>query len=393
VIGGATFGVIGLLFLFADYRTFASTFQQTFFGAPNTNLAIMASSVFATSFLGLLVSWRLGPTRALGASGAVFALATFLCTVSRNNWIDLALSVIALAAGFWWLAFLHSARAGEDVSPLARALPIAFACDLALRATFRTVAVPDLVWPAAAGLALLAAALFGASGLVTLAPARHWTAPDLRGVVGLLVTPCLFLVAETGATNGAQAALAGGLGLGPEEPRATQAGQVVVGLGLAIGALVQWRLAPRAWIAAAVVAAGSVLLWSHLPFVALLGAAVLATGAVLAAGSLLGAPVHPSRGPVAVVLALSVGWLLFVGTAFGFYAFWALLPAVWAATALVVLGALASSAGRVKPPFTLAVATAALALGGPIAAYVGTPQLAAPFSDKGTLRLMTYNIH
>jgi len=85
VIGEVTFGVIGLLFLFADIRTFASTFQQTFFGAPTMTQAILATAVFATSFLGVLVAWRLGPRRALGVSGAVFALATFLCTASRNT--------------------------------------------------------------------------------------------------------------------------------------------------------------------------------------------------------------------------------------------------------------------------------------------------------------------
>src|SRR5205823_2802386 len=78
------FGVLGLLFLFADVRTFASTFQQTFFGAPNTTLAIMATATFATSFLGLAVGWRLGPTRALGISAALFGATTFLAVASRN---------------------------------------------------------------------------------------------------------------------------------------------------------------------------------------------------------------------------------------------------------------------------------------------------------------------
>ena len=56
VIGEVTFGVIGLLFLFADLRTFSSTFQLTFFGAPNTNLGVAAAAVFATSFLAILVA-------------------------------------------------------------------------------------------------------------------------------------------------------------------------------------------------------------------------------------------------------------------------------------------------------------------------------------------------
>ena len=120
MIGEVTFGVIGLLFLFADIRTFASTFQQTFFGDSTTQLAVMATAVFATSFLALVVAWRLGPARALGIASLAFVVPTFLCTTSRNNAIDLVLVVIALAAGFWWLAFLQSARVGDTVSPLTR---------------------------------------------------------------------------------------------------------------------------------------------------------------------------------------------------------------------------------------------------------------------------------
>ena len=108
MIGEVTFGVIGLLFLFADLRTFSSTFQQTFFGASNTNLAVAAIAVFATSFLALIVAARLGPRRAVGLSGVIFGVATLLLTASRSNWLDLALSVIALAAGMWWLALFHS---------------------------------------------------------------------------------------------------------------------------------------------------------------------------------------------------------------------------------------------------------------------------------------------
>src|SRR2546428_519440 len=192
----------------------------------------MATSVFATSVLGLVVGWRLGPTRALGVSGALFGLATFLATASRSNWTDLALTVIALAAGFWWLAFLHSARAGEAPSPLPIALPFAFAADLALRAAFRTVAVPDLAWSVAVGIMLVATLVFGAAGLSALAPPRQWRRPDLRGLVGLIAGPCLFLVAETGGTHGAQVAIAGGLGPGPEPPRATQLGETGLRLGV-----------------------------------------------------------------------------------------------------------------------------------------------------------------
>jgi endonuclease/exonuclease/phosphatase family metal-dependent hydrolase len=393
VIGEVTFGVIGLLFLFADIRTFASTFQQTFFGAPTMTQAILATAVFATSFLGALVAWRLGPRRALGISGAVFALATFLCTASRNNWTDLALSVVALAAGFWWLAFLQSARAGESASPLARALPIAFAVDLALRAAFRTIAVPDLAWPVATGIVLVGALVFVAAGLMSMPADRQWTAPDLRGFVGLLALPCLVLVAETGATNGAQIAAASGLGLGPEPPRSTQIGELVVGLGLAAGALALTRSTIRGPIAALAIAAGAALLWAHLPVVSLIGGGLLAAGAIVGAAALLGSRTHPARSSLAVVMGLSLGWLLFAGAAFGFYAFWAYLPAVWAATALVVLGALVARPSNARIALPVAIAVMAIAVGVPLATLLTTPAAADPQPAKLTFRVMTYNIH
>lgn len=393
MIGEVIFGVIGLLFLFADVRTFASTFQLTFFGAPNTNLAIMAVSVFATSFLALIVSWRLGPRRALGVAGLLFAAATLLLTTSRSNWIDLTLSVIALAGGFWWMAFLHSARTADGPSPLARALPIAFACDLGLRAIFRTVPVVDLVWPLAVVMVVAAVVIFGAAGLIALGADRQWMAPDLRGVIGLLVAPCVLLIAETGGTNGAQAALAGGLGLGPEQARATQTGQLVVGLGIAAGTLSLMRYPARGPIAAAAVVLGGVLLWLHLSIASLIGAGILAVGTVLAAASLLGSPLRPAGSPAKVVIPLSFGWVIFVGMAFGFYAFWAYQPAVYVALAVVALAALVApvSAARLGAP--LALAAALLAVGGPLYAFLNTPTPQPPKEVSVTFRFMTYNIH
>jgi len=388
-----TFGVIGLLFLFADIRTFASTFQQTFFGAPQTNLAIMAVSVFATSFLALIVSWRMGRRRSLGTSAVVFVVATFLCAASRGNLIDLALSVIALASGFWWLAFLHSARPAEARSPLAAALPLAFACDLALRSLTRTIAVPDLPWSSALLAMLLGAVLFVVTGLMAMTPDREWTRPDVRGLIGLLVTPCLVLVAETGATNGAQAALAAGLGYGPEAARATQTGQLILGAVLAVGALVLWRYGARGIVAAAAVFLGGVLLWAHLPFISFVGGAVLSAGTVLAAAALLGGPVRPSGSPAAVVIALSFGWLIFVAAAFGFYAFWAYAPAVYAAIALVVLGALVAPGAAPRLAPTVAIATAAIALAGPTVAWINTPPAGDVVQAPKTFRFMTYNVH
>lgn len=393
MIGEVTFGVIGLLFLLADVRTFASTFQQSFFGAPNTNLAVMATAVFATSFLGLLVAWRFRPARALGTSGVVFAVATVLLTASRHNWVDLGLAVIALAAGFWWLAFLHSARVEGTSSPLAVAVPIAFAADLALRSLFRTVAAPDLAWPTAFGLAIVGLVVFGAAGLVTIAPPRQWTGPDLRGALGLLALPALLLVAETGGTNGAQAALAAGWGLGPEPAGATQTGAAALGAGLAVGLLSAWRLPLRGPIAALLLAGGAALLWAHLPYASLVGGAVLAAACVLAAPALLGGRLRPSRAPISVVVALSVGWLLFVGAAFGFYAFWAYYPALWAATAFVVLATLVAPIPRVRPSFALTLAGCLLAVGAPLAARAATPAPADVEAARNTFRLMTYNIH
>ena len=343
------FGVIGLLLLFADVRTFASTFQQTFFGAPNTTLAIMAVSVFATSFLALLVSWRLGPRRALGIAGLLFAAATFLAATSRSNWIDLALSVVALAGGFWWMAFVHSARTAETGSPLARALPIAFASDLALRAVFRTVPVVDQAWPVAVGIVGVAVVVFAAFGLIALGADRQWTAPDLRGVLGLLVTPCLILIAETGATNGAQAALAAGLGMGPEQARATQIGELACGVGVAVGALSLMRF-PRAARSVRSASRSVARCCGCTSRSFRSPAPGSRAGVVIAAAALLGGALRPAGSPARVVLPLSFGWVLFVAAAFGFYAFWAYQPAVFAALGAVALVALITP----SPPYAWA---------------------------------------
>lgn len=392
MIGEVTFAAIGLLFLFADVRTFASTFQQTFFGAPNTNLAIMATSVFATSLLALIVAWRMPPRRAVGASATILAVATLLATASRNSSVDLALSVVALAGGFWWLALFHSARPADGPSPFARALPIALVSDLALRAAFRTVAVPDLAWPVATGIVLVAVLVFGAAGLGSLGGERRWTGVGARGFFALLAVPPLVLVAETGATNGAQAALAGAIGLGPEPARATQIGELVLGLGFAVGAIALSRAAPRGLVAGGAVAIGAALLWAHVPILSTAGAAVLAAGTLLAAAALLGVPLHLSSSPASVVLALSLGWLLFAGTAFGFYAFWAYLPAVWAATAIVVLAAFAVPLGAVALGRAVSLGVATVALAVPLAAVltIASPLTEAP---RSTVKLMTYNIH
>ena len=232
-----TFGIVGLLFLFADVRTFSSTFQQTFFGAPTTQQAIMATAVFLTSFLALVVAWRLGPRRALGASGALFVAATFLCTTSRNNAIDLVLSVIALAGGFWWLAFFHTSRTPDGTSPLAKAFPLALAADLALRATFRTEAVVDLPWGVAVGIVLVGALVFTAAGLIVIGVPRQWMTPGPRGLVGLDkvvedgLGPLRPVVCQEGAGLLDRGGLGGGCGSGGRGPGAG-GGEGVGGLGV-----------------------------------------------------------------------------------------------------------------------------------------------------------------
>jgi endonuclease/exonuclease/phosphatase family metal-dependent hydrolase len=393
VIGEVTFGVIGLLFLFADLRTFSSTFQLTFFGAPNTNLGVAAMAVFATSFLGLIVAARLGPRRAVGLSAVIFGIATLLLTASRSNWLDLALSVVALAAGMWWLALFHSSRVGDSPPALARALPIAFVADLALRAAFRTQPVVDLAWPVAVGIVLVAVLVFGAAGLASLSGDRQWTAPSAIGTLALIAAPALVLVADTGATNGAHVALAAGLGLGPEPARATQIGQIVLGLGLAAGAVALVRFGPNRFIGAAALAVGAALLWWHQPYLSLVGGLILAAGLVISAATILGAPQVPAGSPAGTVLSLSLGWILFVGAAFGFYAFFALQPAVWAATALVALATLVAPTPVVRLGAPLAAAAAAVAIAVPLLAFVSAPTTPEPQPAKVTFRLMTYNVH
>ncbi|HEV8470641.1 MAG TPA: hypothetical protein VGR46_13630, partial [Candidatus Limnocylindria bacterium] len=181
MVGEATFAVLGVLFLIADIRTFASTFQLTFYGQPNSTLGIMATAVFATAFVAPLLGWRLGPRRSVAVSGAILGLATIFATLSRSNVPDLALSVVGLAAGLWWLGLLHASRPADRPSPLPIAIPIAFAVDVALRAAFHSVPVVDVTPTVGAPLALVAALLFFAAGVAALGSERSWTRPGLGG--------------------------------------------------------------------------------------------------------------------------------------------------------------------------------------------------------------------
>jgi len=394
VIGEVAFAVIGLLLLIADIRTFSSTFQLTFYGQPNTTLAIMATAVFATAFLSPIVGWRLGPKRSVGLSAAMLGIATLIATVSRNNIADLALSIVGIAGGTWWLGLLHSSRPADRPSPLAVALPIAFSADLVLRAAFRTVPLVDLNLALAAPLVLVAALVFLAAGVAAMSGARTWTRPDPLGALALIAVPALFLVAETGATNGAQIALSSGLGLGPEPPRATQLGMVLAGLGLAAGSLALSRRYPRGVAAAIACGAGAALLWYvHAPVFSLVGGLVLAAGLFIAAATIPGAPLKVTGSPAIVTLALALGWLVFVGTAFGFYAFWAYLPAVYAATAIVAVAALLVPGGALPAWRALPIALVPIVVGLPLLALLLTPQSPTIDEPRNTFRVMTYNIH
>src|SRR5438132_1042304 len=286
MVGEVTFAVIGLLFLIADVRTFSSTFQQTFYGQSNTTLAILATAVFATSFLAPLVGWRLGPKRSVGMSAAMLGIATLVATVLRSNIADLALSITLIPGRLWWL------------------------------------------------------------------------------------------------------------GLGPGPARAPQLGMVLVGLGLAAGSLALSRRYPRGIAAAIACAVGAALLWYvHAPVVSLVGGLVLAAGLFLAAATIPGAPLKVSGSPVAVTFALALGWLVFVGTAFGFYAFWAYLPAVYAATVVVAIAAVLVSGGSLPAWRALPIALVPIVVGVPFLALLLTPQSPPSRDPTSTFRVMTYNIH
>jgi endonuclease/exonuclease/phosphatase family metal-dependent hydrolase len=354
---------------------------------------VVAIAVFATSFLALIVANRLGPRRAVGVSAAIFGISTVLLTASRTNWLDLALSVIALAAGFWWLALFHSSRVGEAPPALARALPVAFVADLALRAGFRTQPVVDLALPVAVGITVVALLVFSAAGIAALSADRQWTAPTPLGALALVAAPALVLVAETGATNGAQVALAAGLGLGPEPARSTQIGQIIVGLGIAAGSAALVRFGTNRFVGAGLLALGAVLLWWHQPYVALVGGLALAAGLIVCAATILGAPQVAARSPTLTVVALSVGWIVFVVGTFGFYAFYALQPAVWAATAVVAAATLVVPAPTFRLATPLAAAAGTVAVAVPFLALITAPLPPQPEPARPTFTLMTYNVH
>lgn len=392
MIGGAAFATVGILFLLSAIHVFTATLYQGLFGAlPNTSLGGIAFAVFAGSLFAVVPARRLGPRRSIAATATVLALCTLGVAAIRQEWIDLVLSAAAIIAGTQWLALLHAARPTGSSSPLTIALPSALAIDVALRAIFATVPVVAAPLVIAVPVVLIAALLFLAAGIAVLGVPLGWVTTGPRGALGLLAIGPLLLAAETGATNGAQLALAGGLGRdgGPS----TQIGLLVAGIGIAVGAVVLARAVPARPAAAAAITAGALLMWLHLPWLSLAAGAAFAAGIIIAAAVLLSAPQAEARSPWLAVLALGVGWVLFVAGAFVHYAYFANLEALWLLTALVVAAVLVVPAAprpRWRPALAGVVAT--LAIGAPAVSLLLTPVPAtvpAPLSFS----VMTYNLH
>ena len=393
MLGGTAFGVIGLLFLIAAIRTFTSTLYQAFLGElPDTVLGAIALAVFATSFLAIVVAARLGPRRAIAGSGGLLAIATLLGTAARNEWLDLVLSAAAIAAGSWWLALTQAARSPTRSSPFPIAVPAALVIDAALRSAFGTSYVDG---PAAIALplTLVAVLIFLAAGIAHASGELVWSSPGPRGALGLLALAPLLFVSETGGGNAAQVAAAGGLGIGPESAHSTQIGAMLVGVGAGLGGFLLTRDLPRRPIGATLIGLGAVLLWAHIPLLSLAGGAIFSAGILVASSALVTAPAADARGPALTVIALGLGWLLFVAGAFGFYAFYAYLPAAWAATAFVALVVLVVP--RVAGPrwgLGAAILVTSLAVLVPLTSLLTLPA-AASVDPPATFRVMTYNVH
>ena len=395
MVGGAAFAIVGVLFLLSAIHVFTATLYQSLFGKlPNTSLAGIAFVVFAASLLAVLTAGRLGPRRAIAATASILALCTLGLTAIRQEWIDLVLSAVAIGAGTQWLALVHAGRPAGRTSPLAIALPAALAIDLALRAISATI--PVVVAPVALAIPLVvvAALIFLAGGIAVLGEPLGWTTSGLRGAIGLLALGPLLLAAETGGTNGAQLALAGGLGLdgGPS----TQIGLLVAGIGIAAGAFVLARGLPARPAAAASITVGAALLWAHVPVLSLAAGAAFAAGVLIAAALIVAAPQRESTSPWLAVVGLGIGWVLFVAGAFVHYAYFANLEALWLLTAVVVVAVLLvppSPLPRWRP--LVAVLVAALAVLAPAAGLMLTasPVTFGSANPPLTFRVMTYNVH
>ena len=393
MIGGAAFAIVGILFLFSAIHIFTATLYQSLFGKlPNTSLGAIAFAVFAATLLALLTAGRLGPRRSIAATAFVLALCTLGFTAIRQEWVGLVLSTAAVIAGTQWLALLHAARTPGRLSPLGVALPSAIAIDLGLRAISGTIPIVAAPAVLAVPVVLIAALLFLAGGIAVLGEPLAWAAPGPRGALGLLAVGPLFLTAETGATNGAQLALAGGLGQdgGPS----TQIGLLVAGIGIAAGAIVLARGLPARPAGAAAITVGAVLLWAHVPVLSLAAGAAFAAGIVIAAAVLASAPQSDAKSPWVVVVSFATGWILFVAGAFVHYAYFANLEALWLLTAVVVVAVLiVPSALQPRWRPVIAGLVAAVALVGPAAGLLLTPVPTVVSTSPVTFKVMTYNVH
>ena len=383
---------MGILFLLGAIHVFTATLYQSLFGKlPNTTLGGLAFAVFGLSLLAGLVAGRLGPRRSTAATGAVLAIAILAVTAVRQEWVDLVLSAVAIVAGTQWLSLTHSVRAPGRGSSLPIALPVALAADLALRSAFATIPIVAAPLAVAVPLVLVAALLFLGAGIATLGSTVTWSRPTARGALGLMAVGPLLLAAETGGLNGAQAALAGGLGR--EGGPSTQIGLLVVGIGVAAGSILLARGLPPRPSAAAAIAVGATLLWLHVPVLSLAATAAFAAGVVIAASALTSAPQADTRTPWLATAAFGIGWLLFVGGTFVHYAYFGNREALWILTGFVIVGVLlvpASPLPRWRP--VLAWGVAAVVVLVPAVSLALTPAPAIQPAPL-TFRVMTYNVH
>jgi endonuclease/exonuclease/phosphatase family metal-dependent hydrolase len=392
VIGPALFATIGILFLLNAIHVFTATLYQSLFGKlPNTSLGALAFVIFAASLLAVVTARWLGPRRSIVATAAVLAIAMLVVTALRQEWLDLVASAAAVVAGTQWLSLTHAGRVPGRTSPLPIALPVALAIDLVLRSAFATVPIVAAPVPLAVPLMLVATLLFLAGGIATLGDRLAWASSGPRGGLALAAVGPLLLAAETGGLNGAQAAIAGGLGRdgGPS----TQIGLLIVGVGVAAGAIVLARGLPARPAAAAAIAVGATLLWLHVPVLSLAAAAAFSAGVVIAAAALTSAPQTDARSPWLAVAGFGVGWMLFVVGTFVHYAYFANREALWLVTAFVVVVVLLappSPLPRWRPMLAAAVATVAIVI--PAAGLLLVPAAAIEHAPV-SFRVMTYNVH
>ncbi|MBI2323612.1 MAG: endonuclease/exonuclease/phosphatase family protein [Chloroflexi bacterium] len=396
ILGETTFAALGILFLLSAIRTFTSTLYMSLYGnVANETVGTIALGVFAASLLAAVAGWRLGPRRSIALSGTLLVGATILSTASRWNWADITLAAVAVIGGTWWLSLTQAARSGVSGSAFVAGLPLALAADLAMRSIARTIPVVDLSAPVAIALTIVGALVFLAAGIAAYARDLEWTSPGTRGAAALLAIPPLILVSETGALNPTQAAVAGGLALGPEPAGSWYVVAGALGLGLTTGLVVIGNVRPpRQVVGLLAMAVGATLLWAHIPVVSTLGAMVLAAGVIVAAAVLPDTAARPAGSPFVSTLALGVGWVAFVALAFLFYAYYALPAAVWIATGLVGAGLIAALPLRARRShFSEIAAVAVLAIVVPLVALLTPPQVSQATSRASAFRLMTYNVH